>query len=113
MGYLRKRRLSTAGAFVLDADVSFYPPPPPGRRSVHFLGLTCSPDRPLRVVHSALCTRVLLNLRKAAARGSRTEVGDFTIQTTVAFAQPGPTDLESRGEGPLPSYDLTELRHQD
>ena len=69
-------------------------------------------DRPLRVVHSALCTRVLLNLRKAAGRVSRTDAGDFTIQTTVAFAH-GHTDLESRGEGPLSSYELTELRRQE
>ncbi|KAI1789443.1 hypothetical protein LXA43DRAFT_974278 [Ganoderma leucocontextum] len=75
--------------------------------------LSYSMQMPLRVVHSALCTRVLLNLRKAAARVSRTDVGDFTIQTTVAFAHPAYMDIESRGEGPLSSYDLTELRHHE
>ena len=34
--------------------------------------------RPLRVVHSALCTRVLLNLRKAAAHASGMGLDEFT-----------------------------------
>ena len=80
--------------------------------SLHSRRLLCRPDRPLRVVHSALCTRVLLNLRKATGRVSRTDAGDFTIQTTVAFAH-GHTDLESHGEAPLSSYELGEFRYQE
>ena len=69
--------------------------------------------RPLRVVHSALYTRVLLNLRKAAAQASSTYHGDFTIHTTLAFEHPVLTDMESRRDGePLSSYALTELGHR-
>ena len=41
--------------------------------------------RPLRVVHSALCTRVLINLRKAAVQPSGMRLDDFTQHTTLAF----------------------------
>ena len=68
-------------------------------------------DRSLRVVHSALCTRVLLNLRKAAADGFRNDVGDFTIQTTIAFGHPAYADLELQGEDRLSTYDLTDRGH--
>ena len=43
-------------------------------------------SRPLRVVHSALCTRVLLNLRKAAAQfPGETLDGSSHQQTTLEF----------------------------
>ena len=42
-------------------------------------------SRSLRTVHSALCTRVLLNLRKAAASGSNSRADEFTIMTTLAL----------------------------
>ena len=43
--------------------------------------------RPLRILHSTLCTRVLLNLRKAAARRSSMTLDEYVSQTalTVAF----------------------------
>ncbi|KAI0701606.1 hypothetical protein C8Q76DRAFT_234919 [Earliella scabrosa] len=51
--------------------------------------LSSSMQLPLRVVHSALCTRVFLNLRKAAARTSGVTLGDFTVrETSLAFARP-------------------------
>ncbi|EJF63557.1 hypothetical protein DICSQDRAFT_167621 [Dichomitus squalens LYAD-421 SS1] len=74
--------------------------------------LSYSMQMPLRVVHSALCTRVLLNLREAAAQASSTHYADFTVQTTLAFEHPAFTDMESREDGrPLSSYALTELGH--
>ena len=63
------------------------------------------------MVHSALCTRVLLNLRKAAARVSSTEIDDFTLGT-LAFEHPTTqtdADTELHGEAPLSSYELNEL----
>ena len=43
-------------------------------------------SRPLRVVHSALCTRVLLNLRKAAAQFPGETLDDSSHQqTTLEF----------------------------
>ena len=41
--------------------------------------------RSLRTAHSALCTRVLLNLRKAAASGMNSRAGEFTVMTTLAL----------------------------
>ncbi|TBU29436.1 hypothetical protein BD311DRAFT_777571 [Dichomitus squalens] len=74
--------------------------------------LSYSMQMPLRVVHSALCTRVLLNLREAAAQASSAHHADFTVQTTLAFEHPAFTDMESREDGrPLSSYALTELGH--
>ncbi|KAH9918714.1 uncharacterized protein BXZ73DRAFT_105112 [Epithele typhae] len=40
---------------------------------------------PLRVIHSALCSRVLLNLRKAAALSSRASLHDFSRITAIAL----------------------------
>ncbi|KAI0765101.1 hypothetical protein C8Q74DRAFT_1431025 [Fomes fomentarius] len=41
---------------------------------------------PLRVIHSALCTRVLLNLRKAASASPDATLNDtFSKHTTIAF----------------------------
>ncbi|TBU54387.1 hypothetical protein BD310DRAFT_828155 [Dichomitus squalens] len=42
----------------------------------------------LRTVHSALCTRVLLNLRKAAASTSYLGVGEFTVNTMALESLP-------------------------
>ena len=70
--------------------------PPPGRAS------RCAPStvplshrhrrladlrtrRPSRAVHSVLCTRVLLNLRAAAARSSALDLDDFTQVTPIVF----------------------------
>ncbi|KAI0701610.1 hypothetical protein C8Q76DRAFT_802577 [Earliella scabrosa] len=63
-------------------------------------GLTSAMQMPLRVVHSALCTRVLLNLRKAAkdVAGSGAWDTDGAAEskiTTLAFA-PGPAASRSR-----------------
>ncbi|KAI0365961.1 hypothetical protein BV20DRAFT_692228 [Pilatotrama ljubarskyi] len=40
---------------------------------------------PLRVVHSTLCTRVLLNLRKVAAKLSDMSLDEFTRRSHIAF----------------------------
>ena len=75
-------------AQVLDATVR------PPLRSRHLCQLYIVPHayrllvsiyRSLRTVHSALCTRVLLNLRKAAASGSNSRADEFTIMTTLAL----------------------------
>ena len=47
-------------------------------------GVARRTTRPLRAVHSALCTRVFLNLRKAAAKECPTNP-EFTMLTTLAF----------------------------
>ncbi|TBU54389.1 hypothetical protein BD310DRAFT_78631 [Dichomitus squalens] len=39
----------------------------------------------LRTAHSALCTRVLLNLKKAAAAAEDSRAGEFTVETTLAL----------------------------
>ena len=44
--------------------------------------------RPVRAVHSALCTRVLLNLRVAAARSSELPTTTFARVTALAFEDP-------------------------
>ena len=41
--------------------------------------------RPVRAIHSALCTRVLLNLRKVAAKSSSLPLSEFTQVTQIAF----------------------------
>ena len=55
----------------------------------HDLLLNAIPaHRPLRAVHSALCTRVVLNLRKAAAgsaSGMSVTLGRYAEQTTLVF----------------------------
>ncbi|KAI1789440.1 hypothetical protein LXA43DRAFT_580255 [Ganoderma leucocontextum] len=48
---------------------------------------------PLRAVHSALCTRVFLNLRKAAAKECPTNP-EFTMLTTLAFDHPVEPDAQ-------------------
>ena len=42
-------------------------------------------NRPLRVVHSALCTRVLLNLRKAASATTGATLNSYEKQATLVF----------------------------
>ena len=42
-------------------------------------------------MHSALCTRVFLNLRKAAAKECPTNA-EFTMLTTLAFDHPAASD---------------------
>lgn len=65
--------------------------------------------RPLRVVHSALCNRVLLNLRKAAAcMPSQEDQENSAALTTVVFHDQLTTGLESSGET-LTSYTIGEL----
>ncbi|EJF64314.1 hypothetical protein DICSQDRAFT_53677, partial [Dichomitus squalens LYAD-421 SS1] len=66
-------------------------------------------SRPLRAVHSALCTRVVLNLRKAAARMSDMSLDDFTRQTTLQFDH---ADTSGDAEDPL-SYELGEVGYFD
>ncbi|KAI0746643.1 hypothetical protein C8Q80DRAFT_785614 [Daedaleopsis nitida] len=46
--------------------------------------LSSSMQMPLRVIHSALCTRVLLNLRSAAAATS--SIDGYELHSTLAFA---------------------------
>lgn len=58
-------------------------------------------------MHSALCTRVLLNLRKASESASNSGSHEFTVATLgleslPMFAAGGDEDLE--GEGPM-QYD--------
>ena len=59
-----------------------------------------SPTRSVRTVHSALCTRVLLNLRKAAASASNSRPDGLTTMATLAleslpmFAPHSDEDLE-------------------
>ncbi|PIL27812.1 hypothetical protein GSI_10966 [Ganoderma sinense ZZ0214-1] len=61
--------------------------------------LRFSMQQSLRTVHSALCTRVLLNLRKAAAIGSNSRADEFTIMTTLAL-ESLPMFAPSRDEDP-------------
>ncbi|KAI0777638.1 hypothetical protein BD413DRAFT_185303 [Trametes elegans] len=42
---------------------------------------------PHRAIHSTLCSRVLLNLRKAAARSSGHSIQDFTVRSGLVFEQ--------------------------
>ncbi|KAI0746366.1 hypothetical protein C8Q80DRAFT_768160 [Daedaleopsis nitida] len=56
---------------------------------------------PLRVVHSALCTRVLLNLRKAAADMSGVSLDEYTRHTTMAFDRPKYYISETTSDYPL------------
>ena len=54
------------------------------------------------MVHSALCTRVLLNLRRAAARASGLDLGTFNAQRTTLMFDPVPAEAngaEGRGDG--------------
>ncbi|KAI0765089.1 hypothetical protein C8Q74DRAFT_1026026 [Fomes fomentarius] len=69
--------------------------------------LISSTQMPLRVVHSALCTRVLLNLRKAAAETCTMGTTDVARQTNLAL--PPETISQSSWDsdtdsGGLPSY---------
>lgn len=55
--------------------------------------------RSLRTAHSALCTRVLLNLRKAAAGAENSRANEFTMTTLALeslpmFAPGGDEDSE-------------------
>ena len=50
------------------------------------MALTWDLSRPLHVVHSSLCTRVLLNLRKAAAETTGGVTDELTRQATMLFA---------------------------
>ncbi len=50
--------------------------------------------RPLRAVHSALCTRVFLNLRKAAAQECPSNP-EFTMLTTLAFDHDHPVEPDT------------------
>ncbi len=49
--------------------------------------------RPHRAVHSTLCSRVLLNLRKAAAQSSGISWDEFNKRSQLAFERP-PFDIE-------------------
>ncbi|KAH9911820.1 uncharacterized protein BXZ73DRAFT_107780 [Epithele typhae] len=55
---------------------------------------------PFRAVHSALCTRVLLNLRQVAAQGASRTMPDFTVATLsgLSFRDPN-ADGRTRLEG--------------
>ncbi|KAI1789431.1 hypothetical protein LXA43DRAFT_1096318 [Ganoderma leucocontextum] len=78
-------------------------------------GLSYSMQMPLRVVHSALCNRVLLNLRKAAGSMPSQETDSSGVLTTVEFQHEPITsvmDLESRGDT-LTSYTLGELGYHE
>ena len=48
--------------------------------------MTCC--RPVRAIHSALCTRVLLNLRAAAAQTSELPTTTYVKVTALAFEDP-------------------------
>ncbi|PIL27811.1 hypothetical protein GSI_10965 [Ganoderma sinense ZZ0214-1] len=62
-------------------------------------GLSYSVQMPLRVVHSALCNRVLLNLRRAAACvPSEGSEDSSAVLTTVVFHQQPMTNLGTGGE---------------
>ena len=57
-----------------------------------------SHSRGLRTVHSALCTRVLLNLRKVAARAAPTRhEGELDFLTTLAL-EPLPSEYSETDE---------------
>ena len=70
------------------------------RRASHMCSVPALPHRAVRTVHSALCTRVLLNLRKAAASASNSRADGLTTMTTLAleslpmFAPGSDEDLE-------------------
>lgn len=51
--------------------------------------------RPHRAVHSTLCSRVLLNLRRAAAATSGLSLDDFNRRTQLAFERPMSCDDDS------------------
>lgn len=70
-------------------------------RTVHNAHHLSPPYRPLRTVHSALCTRVLINLRKAAAHISKSTLSEFTMDTTLAFRSVDVTSLRSLEPGEL------------
>ena len=104
--------LQTAGTHILPANVSHavvIPLPSVSLSSAH-----C---RPLRVVHSALCTRVLLNLRKAAAADSSggriTGADDLTRHTTLAFAPGGQNTVSSSDSEGLSSRDMGEYSYHE
>ena len=69
------------------------------------------------MVHSALCTRVLLNLRKAAAADSSggriTGADDLTRHTTLAFAPGGQNTVSSSDSEGLSSRDLDEYSYHE
>ena len=89
----------TGRARAIHADVS--PVPCPASRSLTVShAASTNPARagppgrrPLRVVHSALCTRVLLNLRKARARAAGGGLGEFARSGTrsLGLEHVGPT----------------------
>ncbi|RPD76672.1 hypothetical protein L226DRAFT_611991 [Lentinus tigrinus ALCF2SS1-7] len=60
---------------------------------------------PFRTVHSALCSRVLLHLRKAAARTSNSSVYDHTISTFRLAALSSITTAEFSTTGARCSFD--------
>ena len=69
--------------------------------------------RPLRVVHSALCNRVLLNLRRAAACMPSQDGRDSSaVLTTVVFHHQPMTDTES-SEDILTNYTFGELGYHE
>ena len=45
-------------------------------------------SRFLRTAHSALCTRVLLNLKKAAASAPNSGMGEFTVMALAIESLP-------------------------
>ena len=62
-------------------------------------------NRPLRVVHSALCTRVLLNLHKAASATTGSVLNSYEKQATLVFDHelviphiPNTEDIETASE---------------
>ena len=58
--------------------------------------------RPLRVVHSALCTRVVLNLRKAAAgsaSGMSVSLARYADQATLVFNTGSGSSSGDSGDG--------------
>lgn len=66
----------------------------------HLAGL-----RPFRIIHSALCSRVLLNLRKVAAKLTDMSIEDFR-QSRIAF---GPGILDGQHTSYLMDLELDTL----
>ncbi|KAI0701609.1 hypothetical protein C8Q76DRAFT_861708 [Earliella scabrosa] len=70
-------------------------------------GLTSATQIPLRLIHSALCTRVLLNLRKAATSTNGAVSGAWDHMRTISFAPGLTASQKSEADG---DWDEVELR---
>lgn len=69
------------------------------------------PNRPVRAIHSALCARVLLNLRKAAAKSSSLPLSEFTQMSCIAFEETFLRQYDSERYEVTLGIELDEMRY--